>query len=58
MCVLFPVICDPVDLDEILEAYDIGNGFFTEPHPKLVARYLALFCDLETTTIACHIESM
>ena len=50
--------CDPVDLDDILEAYDDGDVVFTEPHPKLLARYLALLCDLETTTVACHIESM
>jgi hypothetical protein len=54
----FAVICDPVDLDKILEAYDVGDGVFTEPHPKLVARYLALLCDLQTTTVTCHIESM
>jgi hypothetical protein len=55
-CVHFAVICDPVDLDEILEAYGVGDGIFTEPHPKLVARYLVLHHDLETTTVACHIE--
>ncbi len=49
---------DPVNLDEIPEAYDVGDGIFTETHPKLVARYLVLLHDLETTTIACHIESM
>jgi hypothetical protein len=45
-------ICDPVDLDKILEAFDVGDGFLTEPDPKLVARYLVLFCDLQTTTVA------
>jgi hypothetical protein len=39
-CVHFAVVCDPVDLDEILEAYDVGDGIFTEPHPKLVASIL------------------
>ncbi len=57
-CVHFTVICDPVDLDKILEAYDVGDGFFTEPNPKPVARYLELLRDLQTTTIAHHIESM
>jgi hypothetical protein len=57
-CVRFAVICDPVDLDKILGAYDVGDGVFTSPHPKLVAMYLALPHDLQTTTIDCHIESM
>jgi hypothetical protein len=57
-CVYFAVICDPVDIDKILEAYDVGDGAFTEPHPQLVARYLALLSDIQTTTVACHIESI
>jgi hypothetical protein len=54
-CIHFAVICDPVDLDKILETYDVGDGFFIEPNPKLVARYLGLLCDLQTTTVACHV---
>jgi hypothetical protein len=57
-CAPFAVICDPIDLDKILEAYDVGDGIFTEPHPKLVAGYLALLRDLQTTTVAHHIKSM
>jgi hypothetical protein len=57
-CVHFAVICDPVDLDKILEAYDVDDGILTEPDQKFVARYLALLCDLQTTTIAHHVESM
>ncbi len=57
-CAHFAVKCDPVDLDKILEAYDVDDGFSTEPKPKLVARYLALLHDLQATTIAHHIESM
>jgi hypothetical protein len=57
-CVHVAVICDPVDLDEILEAYDVGDGVFTEPHPNLVSRYLALLRALETIIFACYIESM
>jgi hypothetical protein len=54
-CVHFAIICDPVDLDKILEAYAFSDGFFTESIPKLVARYLALLHGFQTTTIACHI---
>jgi hypothetical protein len=46
--ICFTIICDPVDLDKILEAYDVGDGILTEPHPNLVDRYLALLHDLQT----------
>jgi hypothetical protein len=57
-CVHFAVICHPVNLDEILEAYDVGDGLVAKPGPEFVSRYLALLGDLETTTIAQHIESI
>jgi hypothetical protein len=57
-CVHLAVIHDPVDLDKILEAYDVGDGVFAETNPKFVARYLALLRDLQTATIAFHVESM
>jgi hypothetical protein len=33
-CVHFAVICDPVDLDDILEAYDVGDMAFSLNHTQ------------------------
>ncbi len=47
-----------VALDEILEANNVGYCLLAVPNWVLVAWYLALLNDPQTTTIACHHESI
>jgi hypothetical protein len=54
----FAIIYDPVDLDQVLLAYDVGDSLLAKPNPELVSRELALVGDPQTTAIACHVQSM
>ncbi len=54
----FAIICDPVDFNQFLQAYDVGDGLLAKPIPKLVSWKLALLGDLQTTGIACNVQSM
>jgi hypothetical protein len=47
-----------VALDEILEANNVGYCLLAVPNWVLVAWYLALLGDPQTTTIARHCESI
>lgn len=57
-CVNLAIICYPIDLDEILKAYDVGNSLLTKPKPKFVSWEFALLGDPQTTAIACHVQTM
>ena len=48
------VIRNPVALDEVLEAYDVGYSLAAEPDLVLVPRNLALVGNLEAPTITRH----
>ena len=54
----FAIVHHPITLDKVLETYDVSDGFLAVPNQILVAWYLAFLGDLETTAIACHLESI
>jgi hypothetical protein len=56
-CLNFAIICDPIDLDQVLLAYDVGDSLLAKPNPELVCREFALLSDLQTTAIAYHVQS-
>ena len=47
-----------ITLDKVLEANNDCDGFLPVPDQILLARHLAFIGDLQTTTIACHPESV
>jgi hypothetical protein len=51
----FAIICDPVDCNHVLYAYDVGDSLLAKPNPELVSWELALLGDLQTTAIAYHV---
>ncbi len=57
-CIHLAIIGHSVALDEILEANNVGDCLLAVPGQVLVAWYLALLGDPQTTTIACHCESV
>jgi hypothetical protein len=57
-CANLAIICYPIDLDEILKAYDFGDSHLAKPNPKFVSWEFALLGDLQTTAISCHVQSM
>ncbi len=57
-CIHLATISYPIKLDQILEANDVCDGFLDLPDKILVAWYLTFLIDLETTVIACHLESI
>jgi len=57
-CVQLAIIGYLITLDKVHEANDICYGFLAVPNKILVARYLALLGDLQTTAIARHQESI
>ncbi len=38
--------------------HDVGNSLLAKPNSELVSREPALLGDLQSTTIACHVQSM
>ena len=55
-CVHLAIIGHSVTLDEILEAYNVGNSLLAVPDWILVAWDVAFLGDLQTTAIARHGE--
>ena len=51
-------ISNPVTLNQVLEANDIGDGFLGEPYKVFITWYFVFFSDLEATSIACHVKSI
>ena len=52
------IICCPINLYEILKAYDVGNNLLAKPNPEFVSWEFSLLGDIQTTAIACHVQRM
>ncbi len=53
----FAIICDPVDFNQVLKAYDVGDSLLANPNPEFVSWELALLGDLQTTTMLVMLNS-
>jgi hypothetical protein len=56
-CLNIAITCDPIDFNQVLSAYDVGDSLLAKPNTELVSQELALLGDLQTTAIACNVQS-